>query len=46
MNISRKMWENLGAKIYEPEGHSKNRNVRDFYGTSVTLRRVTGLELI
>jgi hypothetical protein len=41
-----KCGENLRAKIYEPEGHSKDRNVREFYGTSVILRKVTSLELI
>jgi len=42
----KKCGENLKAKIYEPEGQKKNKNVRDLYGTSVTFRRFTGVELI
>ena len=36
----------LKAKIEELETNSKIKNIRDLYRASVTLRRVTSLELI
>jgi hypothetical protein len=38
--------EYLNAKIDELETNSKIKNIRDFYRASVSLKRVTGLELI
>jgi len=37
--------EHLKAKIEDHQTNSKIKNIRDFYGTSVTLRRGTSLEL-
>ena len=36
----------LKDKIEELETNSKIKNIRDFIGASITLRRVTNLELI
>ena len=36
----------LKAKIEDLETNSKIKNIRDLYGGSVTLKRVTSLELI
>ena len=38
--------EYLNDKIDELETMSKIKNIREFYGATMTLRRVTGLELI
>jgi hypothetical protein len=38
--------EYMKAKIEELETNSKIKNMRDFIGASVTLRRVNSLELI
>jgi hypothetical protein len=38
--------EYLKAKINELETNSKNKNIRDLFGASVTLRRVTSLQIL
>jgi hypothetical protein len=44
-HVRNKQKEYLKAKINELETNSKNTNIRDLYRASMTLRRVTSLEL-
>jgi hypothetical protein len=46
IDISGTKRRTLKANIAEHETDSKNNNIRDCTGASVTLRRVTGLEVI
>jgi hypothetical protein len=45
-HFSNKKKDSLKANINEHETNSKNNNIRDCTGASVTLRKVTALEVI